>query len=61
MGKSADEIRAMYFGKQILYEENPDMGSDSVMYLKDINCMYLAQSDGSAADDSKARPLRSLY
>ena len=28
------------------------MGSDSVMYLKDINCMYLAQSDGSAADDS---------
>ncbi|MCR5236169.1 MAG: hypothetical protein K6E34_03065 [Lachnospiraceae bacterium] len=52
LGKSADEIRAMYFGKQILYEENPDMGSDSVMYLKDINCMYLAQSDGSAADDS---------
>ena len=52
LGKSADEIRSMYFGKQILYEENPDMGSDTVMHLKDIDAMYLAQSDGSAADSS---------
>ncbi len=52
LGKSADEVRSMYFGKQIMYEESPDMGSDTVMHLKDINAMYLAQGDGSAADDA---------
>lgn len=53
LGKSADDIRNMYFGKQILYEENPDLGSDSVVYLKDIGALYLATSDGSAADSSQ--------
>ena len=52
LGKSADEVRSMYFGKQIMYEESPDMGSDTVMHLKDINAMYLAQGDGSAANDA---------
>ena len=52
LDKSADEIRNMYFGKQILYEEDGDLGSDSVMYLKDIGIMYLAVGDGSAADDT---------
>lgn len=52
LGKSADEIRSMYFGKQVLYEESEDLGSDSVIHLKDINALYLSQSDGSAADDS---------
>lgn len=52
LGKSADEIRNMYFGRQVLYEESGDLGSDSVIHLKDINALYLSQSDGSAADDS---------
>ncbi|MBR1913677.1 MAG: hypothetical protein IJ827_02485 [Lachnospiraceae bacterium] len=52
LGKSADEIRNMYFGKQVLYEDSEDLGSDSVIHLKDINALYLSQSDGSAADDS---------
>ncbi len=52
LGKSADEIRSMYFGKQVLYEESEDLGSDSVVHLKDINALYLSQSDGSASDDS---------
>ena len=52
LGKSADEIRNLYFGKQVLYEENSDLGSDSVIHLTDIGALYLATSDGSAADDS---------
>ena len=52
LGNSADEIRSMYFGKQVLYGESEDLGSDSVIHLKDINALYLLQSDGSAADDS---------
>ena len=58
LGKSADEIRNLYFGKQVLYEENSDLGSDSVIHLTDIGALYLATSDGSAADDSnKATPV----
>ncbi len=52
LGKSPDEIRQMYFGKQVLYEENADLGNDAVIHLKDIGALYLASSDGSAADDS---------
>ncbi len=51
LGKSADEIRSMYFGSQVLYEESPDMGNDAVVHLKDIGALYYAQSDGGAADD----------
>ena len=52
LGKSADEIRGMYYGRQVLYEEDPDLGNDAVIHLKDIGVMYLSSSDGSAADDS---------
>ncbi|MCR5409850.1 MAG: hypothetical protein K6E90_02600 [Lachnospiraceae bacterium] len=52
LGKNADEIRGMYFGSQVLYEENPDLGNDAVIHLKDIGALYYSQSDGSAADDS---------
>lgn len=52
LGKSADEIREMYFGKQVLYEESGDLGSDSVVHLKDIGALYLLRSDDSAADDT---------
>ena len=52
LGKTPEEIRKMYFGSQKMYEENEDSGSDVVICLSDINSMYLAQSDGSAADDS---------
>ncbi len=52
LGKTPEEIRSMYYGSQVLYEESPDMGSDAVVYMKDINALYLAKSDGSAADDS---------
>ncbi len=53
LGKSAQDIRAKYFGKQVLYEESGDIGNDAVVHLKDIDAMYLAQSDGAAADDSQ--------
>lgn len=52
LGKTPKEIRAKYFGSQIMYSESADMGTDTVMYLEDINAVYLSQSDGSAADDS---------
>lgn len=51
LGKSADEIRQMYFGSQVLYEESADMGGDAVVHMKDIGALYLAQGDDSAADD----------
>lgn len=53
LGKSAQEIRSMYFGDQVLYEENGDLGSDAVVHLKDIGALYLSQSDGGAVDDSQ--------
>ncbi|MCR5774429.1 MAG: hypothetical protein K6G42_05035 [Lachnospiraceae bacterium] len=53
LGKSAQDIRNFYFGKQVLYEENGDLGSDAVVRLDDIDALYLAQSDGSAADDTQ--------
>ena len=53
LGKSAEEIRSMYFGDQVLYEESSDIGSDAVVYMRDIGALYLSQSDGSATDDSQ--------
>ena len=52
LGKTPQDIRSKYLGAQTMYSESEDMGTDVVIHLKDINAMYLAQSDGSAADDS---------
>ena len=52
LGKTPKDIRAKYFGSQIMYEESEELGSDVVMHLEGIDALYLAQSDGSAADDS---------
>ncbi len=52
LGKSPQDIRSMYFGSQVLYEESGDVGSDAVVLLNGIDALYLAQGDGSAADDS---------
>ena len=52
LGKTPKDIRTKYFGSQIMYAESEDMGKDVAIYLKDIDALYLAQSDGSAADDS---------
>ena len=55
LGKTPKDIRSQYFGSQVLYSEGEDTSSDLVIYLKDINAMYLAQSDNSATDgDAKA-------
>lgn len=51
LGKSPEDIRAMYFGDQVLYEESGDMGSDAVVHLKGIDALYMAQGNGSATDD----------
>ena len=51
LGKSPKEIREKYLGKQKLYEENEDLGSDAVIHLSDINALYLAKGDGAATDD----------
>lgn len=53
LGKTPEEIRGVYHGDQTLYEEDPDLGGDSVVYLSDIGALYLASSDGDAADDSQ--------
>ena len=52
LGKTPQNIRTKYFGKQIMYEESPELGQDAVICLPDINALYLAKSDGSATDDS---------
>ncbi len=51
LGKSPEDIRTMYFGDQVLYEESADMGSDAVVHLRGIDAVYLAQGNGSATDD----------
>lgn len=52
LSKTPEAIRKMYFGSQSMYTESEDLGNDSVIHLKDINALYLAESDGSATDDS---------
>ncbi len=52
LGKTPQDIRAKYFGSQKMYEESEELGSDVVIHLEDINALYLAESDGSASDDS---------
>ncbi len=52
LGKSAEEIREMYKGKQILYEgADPTVGNPSVL-MPGIGAIYEAVSDGGAADDT---------
>ncbi|MCR4891821.1 MAG: hypothetical protein K5989_06560 [Lachnospiraceae bacterium] len=52
LGKNVEEIRKMYNGRQILFEQDPNVGTDTVVYLQDISALYLGISDESAADDS---------
>ncbi len=52
LGKTPQQIREKYFGSQKMYEEGEELGSDVVIHLEDINALYLAESDGSATDDS---------
>ena len=52
LGKTPKDIRTKYFGTQKMYEESEELGSDVVIVLEGINALYLAKSDGSAADDS---------
>ena len=51
IGKSPEDIRGMYSGKQVMYENASEDGSIA-MALTDIDALYYAQSDGSAADDT---------
>lgn len=53
LGKSAEEVRSMYFGSQILYEENEQIGSDFAVHMRDIGALYYAVGDNSASDDSE--------
>ena len=53
IGKSPEDIRTMYSGKQIMYENGTGNGNGSLaMHLSDIDAVYYAESDGSAADDT---------
>ncbi|MCR5790477.1 MAG: hypothetical protein K6G83_11380 [Lachnospiraceae bacterium] len=51
LGKDPTAVREMYFGKQVLYEDGSD-ASNIIMSMPDINAVYEAKSDGSAADPS---------
>ncbi len=53
LGKTAEDVRAMYFGKQVLYEESPDLGSNFTVLMNDINALYYAAGDEGASDDSE--------
>ncbi|MCR4591203.1 MAG: hypothetical protein K5668_10335 [Lachnospiraceae bacterium] len=53
LGKTAEEVRSMYMGKQVLYEENENIGTDFAVLMNDINALYYASSDGGASDDSE--------
>ncbi len=51
LGKSAPEIRDKYFGGQVMYEDASEEGAVA-MHLPDINALYYAKSNGSAADNT---------
>ena len=51
LDKTPKDVRSMYYGEQMLYEESSDSGTDIAVYMKDINALYQASSDGDAADD----------
>ena len=52
LGKTPEEIRSMYFGKQILYEAGEGVQGGSAVLMSDIGAVYAAESDPSATDDS---------
>jgi len=52
LGKTPQAIREKYTGTQKMYEETEELGSDIVIIMEDIRALYLAESDGSATDDS---------
>ncbi|MCR4657917.1 MAG: hypothetical protein K5770_17090 [Lachnospiraceae bacterium] len=51
LGKDAAGVREMYKGSQVMYEDATD-DTGIVMSLPDIDALYYAVSDGSAADDT---------
>ncbi|MCR4589443.1 MAG: hypothetical protein K5668_01315 [Lachnospiraceae bacterium] len=53
LGKSAEEVRQMYYGNQVLYEENENTGSNFAVMMPDINALYYAAGDSEATDDSE--------
>lgn len=53
LGKTAEEVRSMYMGKQVLYEENEMLGNDFAVVMNDIGALYYASGDESASDDSE--------
>ncbi len=53
LGKTAEEVRSMYFGKQVLYEQDPSIGTGFAVLMKDIGALYYAEGDGSASDDNE--------
>jgi len=53
LGKSAEEVRQIYYGSQTLYEENENTGSDIAVVMNDINALYYASGDEDATDDSE--------
>jgi len=52
LGKSIADIQSMYTGRQVLYEQPVNNGTDSAVWLRDINALCLNDTDGSAMDDS---------
>ncbi len=58
LGKDPIEVREMYFGKQVLYEEAGN-DEEAIVSMPEINAIYHAASDGSAADPTVK--VRSIY
>ncbi len=52
LGKTPEDIRSMYLGKQILYEAGEGVQGGSAILCSDIGAVYAAESDGSASDDT---------
>lgn len=59
LGKTAEEVRSMYYGQQILFEENENIGNDFAVVMNDIGALYYATSDEGATDDSEK--VKSVY
>ena len=51
LGKSAEEIRAMYMGKQVLYEAGDGVAGGTTVLMSDIGALYASESDEGAADN----------